>query len=219
MTPARYQIRQCQNPDCGLRYPLTEGHPFGERCPRCLGATKAILARSLSPTPFPASKRNSQGRRLEALLDNLRSAWNVGAIFRSADGFGVDHLYLCGITPTPENESVRKTALGAENSVGWSQHNNALVAVQTLKNSGRKLWALEQDPRAVTLSSAKPALEALQIDEAIVLVVGNEISGVDPGLLALCERVFYIPMRGQKRSLNVEVAFGIFVSQLADSLP
>ena len=127
-SPSFYQIRQCENAACGLRYPLTEGHPFGERCPVCLGTTRVALqmelnveagfSPALARVGRPAPNRPAPNERvLEALLDNVRSAWNVGAIFRTADAFGVRRIYLCGITPTPENASVGKTALGAEKSI------------------------------------------------------------------------------------------------------
>jgi tRNA G18 (ribose-2'-O)-methylase SpoU len=150
---------------------------------------------------------------LEALLDNVRSAWNVGAIFRTADALGVRRLHLCGITPTPENASVKKTALGADSSVPWTTSKNALKAAEKLKADGCQLWALEQDERAVSIYDL--AIDDLRFSGVpVVLVVGNEITGVDPALLDLCDRIVYIPMRGQKRSLNVEVAFGVAVSQI-----
>ena len=94
-----FEIRVCENPGCGLRYPLVIGHTFGERCPRCLGPTRAALTREMTTEPIPVANRPSLA--LEGLLDNLRSAWNVGAIFRTAYGLGVQKLHLCGITPTP----------------------------------------------------------------------------------------------------------------------
>src|SRR5689334_21323145 len=132
MPPSFYQIRQCENAACGLRYPLTEKHPFGERCPLCMGATSVVVERGLeADVKFrekedPAEERGARGRRgkVEALLDNVRSGWNVGAIFRTADAFGVSRLHLCGITPTPENEAVRKTSLGAEETVAWDYARN-----------------------------------------------------------------------------------------------
>lgn len=206
----QYQIRVCQNPNCGLRYPLVEGHPYGERCPLCLGVTAAVVTRPLSPEPF--SPPSQPPYHLEAFLDNIRSAWNVGAIFRTADGLGVQKLHLCGITPIPDDKSVGKTALGADKTIPWGYSRNALIAAEKLKEEGVRLWALEQDPRAV------PVIESWSAaDERIVLIVGNEVTGVDPDLLDLCERIVYIPMQGQKRSLNVEVAFGVAVSALGNA--
>lgn len=146
---------------------------------------------------------------MEGLLDNVRSAWNVGAIFRNADALGVHRLHLCGITPTPENSSVAKTALGADRSVAWTASKNALVTAKELYSQGAALVALEQDARAVPISDF--VMDDFRLS---ILIVGNEITGVDPALLELCDKIVYIPMRGQKRSLNVEVAFGVAINQL-----
>ncbi len=210
MNASHYEIRLCQNPACGLRYPLVEGHPFGTRCPLCLGSTKAVQTRPLSPEPFsPLHTPNlTRHNRLHAILDNLRSSWNVGAIFRSADGLGVQKLYLCGITPTPENNAVRKTSLGAEQTVQWEYARDAVKLAKRLKAEGDTLWGLEQDERAINLGQTNLSAERDR-EQRIVLVVGNEVTGIDPELLDLCERIVYIPMQGNKRSLNVEVAFAI----------
>jgi 23S rRNA (guanosine2251-2'-O)-methyltransferase len=205
-----YEIRVCENPECGLRYPLTKGHPYGERCPACLGSTIAVISRAISPEPLPCPDRTTI--RFEALLDNVRSAWNVGAIFRTADGLGVQKLYLCGITPTPLNPSVGKTALGATETVQWAASRNALETAQQIIKADAHLWALEQDPRAVSIyDQFEPD------DRPVILILGNEVCGVDPGLLDLCERIVYIPMLGRKRSLNVEVAFGAAISVLRNT--
>lgn len=226
MTVSSYEIRVCENPACGLRYPLVEGHPFGTRCPRCLGGTRATGRWPLgAEMAQEAENDNTAGGlrpkaiRLYAVLDNIRSAWNVGAIFRTADGLGVEKLYLCGITPTPENEAVRKTALGAEQFVSWEYAPDAVCLAARLKAQGWTLWAIEQDQRAVELPGSGWG-EAEQADgetdeeadgKRIALVFGNEVTGVDPALLNACDRIFAIPMRGRKRSLNVEVAFAIAV--------
>ncbi len=139
------------------------------------------------------------------LLDNIRSAWNVGSILRSADGFGFMHAYLCGITPTADNEAVTKTSLGAEDAVPWSYHKDAVKLVNGLKKEDWKVYALEEDDRAISISPRlrgdAPALE--------ILIIGNEVTGVDPELLDLCDAIFHIPMRGEKKSFNVAIAFGI----------
>lgn len=151
----------------------------------------------------PANGKNKFPRAV--LLDNIRSAWNVGSILRSADGFGFDHAYLCGITPTPEIDAVTKTSLGAEDYVTWSQHKDAVKLIQGLKKEGWKVIALEEDERAVSVSSFSPAKQKTPI----VLILGSEVTGVDPGLLETCDEVLYIPMLGQKRSFNVAIAFSI----------
>jgi len=206
MPPATFEIRECVN--CGLRYPLSAGSSFGTRCPACLGATQAISTHPLQtekPVPF-----SGPAFHLEALLDNVRSAWNVGSIFRTADGFGLKHLHLCGITPAPETASVRKTALGAEKAVAWTYHKNAVAAARGLKAQGFRLYALEEDKRAVSIREAKEKTQ----NAAAILVVGNEFTGIDPDLLGLCDDVFHIPMHGSKKSFNVAVAFAIAVFTL-----
>jgi len=184
-----------------------EGHPFGSRCPVCAGDTHVELRRELgNEVRDPDGRNQERGKKLAVLLDNIRSAWNVGSILRSADGFGFSHAYLCGITPTADNETVTKTSLGAERSVPWSYHKDAVKLVKTLKSEGWKVYGLEENDQAVELSHAGSQPSGSQL---AVLIVGNEVTGVDPELLDLCDRVFYIPMRGEKRSFNVAIAFGI----------
>jgi tRNA G18 (ribose-2'-O)-methylase SpoU len=149
-------------------------------------------------------KRVVKDRMQAVLLDNVRSAWNVGSILRSADGFGFHHAYLCGITPTPELETVRKTSLGAEEYVTWSYHPNAVQLVKGLKKEGWTILALEEDERSVALSKVKK----MKVNR-VALIAGNEVTGVDPELLDLADHILHIPMRGQKRSFNVANAFSI----------
>ena len=192
-----------------------EGHPFGLRCPQCLGETRVVLHKQvgddgvLKQEPLDMVQRG-RGEKKEdkvkaVLLDNIRSAWNVGSILRSADGFGFTHAYLCGITSTPEQEAVQKTALGAEDFVTWSHHKNAVKLIKGLKKEGWKIFALEEDGRAVSIHPLSHSASA----KNIVLIVGSEVTGVDPELLDLADEIFYIPMRGQKRSFNVANAFSI----------
>jgi tRNA G18 (ribose-2'-O)-methylase SpoU len=200
MTVLQYEIRLCHS--CGLRYPLTEGHPFGARCPSCLGETEVVRRELLTREVPREGDRLPEEIKLHVLLDNVRSAWNVGSIFRTADGFGFGHAYLCGITPTPEQADVRKTALGAEEFVTWSAHRNGLKQVLELREAGWQILALEK---------LKESIPIQMVSEWItpgpsVLVVGNEVTGVDPEILAVADRVVHIPMRGQKRSFNVAVA-------------
>jgi 23S rRNA (guanosine2251-2'-O)-methyltransferase len=143
--------------------------------------------------------------QLEVLLDNLRSAWNVGTVFRIADGLGIRKLHLGGITPTPANPKVVKTALGAEQNVPWTYYSDGLAAAQSFAEHGYRLWALENHDRAISLLDGSLP----EADGKVLLVVGNENTGIDPCILACCERMLCIPMLGVKRSLNVAVAFGI----------
>ena len=152
------------------------------------------------------------------LLDNIRSAWNVGSILRSADGFGFNHAYLCGITPTPEVDAVRKTALGAEDYVTWSHHKDAVKLVKGLKLEGWKIGALEEDKRAIPISQFTNSKSTnSQTTYPFVLILGSEVTGVDPELLDLADHIYHIPMQGQKRSFNVANAFSIAAYWIAES--
>jgi len=210
-----FEIRLCQNPDCGLRYPLVPDHPFGERCPVCLGDTQGALKRKIQPLPVRESKTEMKDREISALLDNIRSAWNVGSIFRSANGLGVGKLYLCGLTPSPENKAVAKTSLGAEESTVWEYSRNALEKAKKLKREGFLLIALEQDAHAVPLTEFQLPNHDSHLS---VLILGNEITGVDPDILDICDHILHIPMRGCIRSFNVEVAFAIAAYHLVHIL-
>jgi tRNA G18 (ribose-2'-O)-methylase SpoU len=180
-----------------------------------MGATHPLLRRELIIEPPRAigqgnlSSRASVKKKAEraVLLDNIRSGWNVGSIFRSADGFGFTHAYLCGITPTPENDAVQKTSLGAEDSVPWSYHKDAVQLVKGLRREGWIIFGLEEDPRGTAVNGIGPSAGVARRDS--VLIVGNEITGVDPGLLELCDRIVTIPMLGAKKSLNAATAFGV----------
>lgn len=147
------------------------------------------------------------GPAVEALLDNVRSLRNVGSIFRSADGAGVRHLHLGGFTPTPDHPQMAKTALGAETAVPWTRHADGLTAAQQLRDRGLTLWAIEGGPRAEPIG---PAL-AQRDGRPLALVFGHEVSGVDPRIIDVCDRVVRLPMAGTKGSLNVGVAFGVAV--------
>ena len=203
----RHRIYQCTNQDCGLRFPACVRETPLTACPRC---RSAIFTAAGPYAEHPALRPDSVRQRpeIEALLDNVRSLFNVGSMFRTADGAGLRHLHLCGITPTPDNPRLHKTALGAQEVVAWSHHPDGLKLAENLRSHGRRLWALEGGPLSEPLSLAPLA------EEPIVLVIGNEVCGVDPGILELCERIFCIPMQGRKTSLNAAVAFGIAVYTL-----
>lgn len=132
-------------------------------------------------------------------------------MFRSADGAGVDHLHLLGITATPEHPRLAKAALGAHETVGWTHHRHGPDAAARLRDEGFTLWALERTAEPL------PQLSLYEVEPPagpLALVVGNERAGVDPGLLTLCNGIFALPMSGGKSSLNVAVAFGIAVYHL-----
>ena len=214
MSNPHYQIRQCGRKDCNFRFPVIEKSGLGGECPKCGTKTKFV------DNPYEAheveiKKTASHGPEVEALLDNIRSVFNVGNMLRTADGAGIRHVHLCGITPTPNNPKLAKTALGAESSVAWTYHHDGLAAAAALRERGLRLWALEGGPRSESLFDAGVDLQG----PPIVLVLGSEISGVDPGILEHCERVLCLPMQGVKNTLNVAVAFGIAAYHLRFGLP
>lgn len=170
-------------------------------CPLCKTTTVLVSERCEAPDDVAAGP----SAPLTLLLDNVRSVFNVGSIFRSADGAGATHLYLAGITPSPEHKAMRKTALGAEELISWSSHKNSVLLAEELVSAGHTLWALERTGGSSDLFEA-----ARQRPRgSLVLVLGNEVTGVDPGVLALCEQAVHIPMRGSKASLNVATAMGV----------
>ena len=200
-----YYFWECTAVSCKFRFPAQESDLRGLNCPAC-GAGIHAVAESAAFQDAPAGKTNMP---LEGMLDNIRSINNVGSIFRAADGAGLNHLHLCGITATPQNRKLAKAALGAEKQVAWSSSRNGVETAVSLIQKGYALWAIEATP------AAEPLFEAnIQLTKPVVLIVGNERAGVDPGILALCDHVFSLPMQGFKQSLNVSVAFGIAVYYL-----
>ena len=155
---------------------------------------------------------------LVAVLNNIRSLYNVGSIFRTADGAGLEKLYLCGVTGIPPDSKISKTALGAEKSVAWEYCRGALECLRQLKSQGYQIILLEQTAKSIPCQDFVPQTPT-------ALVLGNEIEGVSEELLELCDAAVEIDMAGLKHSLNVTVAFGVaayhFKSQIkrrADSV-
>lgn len=133
---------------------------------------------------------------------NIRSLFNVGALFRNCDAFGVAKLYLTGYTGTPPRAEISKTALGAERTVAWEHHRQTLRLLKRLKTRGVRIVALEQTRRSVPLPRFRPRFP-------LALVVGNEVTGVSPAVCRMADDVVAIPMYGAKESLNVAVAAGV----------
>jgi 23S rRNA (guanosine2251-2'-O)-methyltransferase len=212
-TSPEYIIRECTRSSCLFRFPIEKNNKRAFQCPICGSATH--LAVEIPPPPAFPEIQIPKTIILDAFLDNLRSTFNVGAIFRTADGVGFRKIHLCGITPTPDHPKIGKTALGAENTLTWEYHRNSLEAARRLKDEGAVLWALEYIPGSISLYRAIDDIPSVPL----VLVVGNERAGVDPGLLALCDRVVWIPMHGQKESLNVAVAFSIAAYAVRYAMP
>lgn len=207
MTTARFY--QCSNPLCRLRFPAQLERRTLSVCPRCksplqsVPAAQEVLAANprLLTTGLPP---------FDAVLDNIRSSFNVGAMFRTADGAGLRRLHLCGITPLPTQSKVAKTSLGAEHAVEWSYHPSGVEAVEGLKAAGVRILVLEIG------AGSQSVFEAVRQPLAVpsALVIGSEISGIDPGILALADQQLWIPMLGFKRSLNAAIAFAVAVYAL-----
>jgi tRNA G18 (ribose-2'-O)-methylase SpoU len=149
---------------------------------------------------------------LRAILNNVRSLYNVGSIFRSADAFWMDQLILTGYTPRPPRKEIEKTALGATLTVPWTYIQDPVEAVGMCRKEGWSVWAVEQ----TTGSQSLPI--PIMYGSRIVLVFGNEVSGIDADVLAACDRAVEIPMHGTKHSLNVAVAFGIATHLVSTAL-
>ncbi|MDR0940862.1 MAG: RNA methyltransferase [Bacteroidales bacterium] len=143
------------------------------------------------------------------VLDNVRSAHNVGSIFRTSDAFLVEHLYLCGITCTPPNKEIQKTALGAQLSVAWSYAQSTEEQVIDLKRQGYTIIAVEQAQGSIMLQNF-----ALPAHKKIALIMGNEVFGVSNAVMDLCDVCIEIPQFGTKHSFNVAVTFGMVLWEL-----
>jgi len=141
-----------------------------------------------------------------ALLDNIRSAWNVGSMFRTADAAGLSGLYLCGLTAVPPRADIEKTALGACQSVPWDHWPDTAAAIAAIRGRGIQVVALECAPQA------QPC-DRFAYRFPLCFVVGHEVRGIAPSTLAACDAVVDIPMHGVKESLNVAVSFGIMAYQ------
>jgi 23S rRNA (guanosine2251-2'-O)-methyltransferase len=150
-----------------------------------------------------------QGVRLPAtvLLDNVRSMYNVGAFFRAADGVGLEKLCLCGITAHPPKKAISKTALGAEETVRWEHDWDAIRVAEGLRQSGFQIAAIETGPDAVDLFEWQPRFP-------VCVAFGHEVDGLRPELLQMADAHVRIPMRGQKKSLNVATAGGVVLYEL-----
>ncbi|WP_283686810.1 RNA methyltransferase [Dysgonomonas sp. Marseille-Q5470] len=147
------------------------------------------------------------------VLDNVRSLNNIGSVFRTSDAFLVEAVYLCGITATPPNVEIHKTALGAENSVAWAYYSDTDQAVEELKKNGYTLCAVEQAQNSIML-------DELQLDSAkkYAVVLGNEVKGVQQDVVSRCDCCVEIPQYGTKHSLNVSVAAGMVIWEFSKQL-
>ena len=138
------------------------------------------------------------------ILDNIRSQHNIGSVFRTADAFRVKELYLCGITATPPNREINKSALGATESVKWQYFAETSRAVELLKSTGYKIIAIEQAEESIMLDHYTP-----DSTEKVAFIFGNEVNGVSDEVMQLVDECIEIPQFGTKHSFNVSVTAGI----------
>ena len=143
------------------------------------------------------------------VLDDVRSGHNIGSVFRTADAFLVEKIYLCGITATPPNKEIYKTALGATETVAWEHSSTVTEAIEKLKGDGVKVFAVEQVENAIMLQDF-----AMEKGEKYALVFGNEVFGVAQQAIEICDGSIEIPQLGTKHSLNISVSAGIVVWDL-----
>ncbi|MGA2417996.1 MAG: TrmH family RNA methyltransferase [Candidatus Staskawiczbacteria bacterium] len=136
------------------------------------------------------------------ICDNIRSLENIGSIFRTADALGVSKIFLCGISGFPPNHKISKTALGAEEIIPFEYCRQIGRLIDKLKRSKINIIGLEQDKKSIFYLKFKPKFPC-------ALIVGNEVKGISKKILKKCDKIIYLPMSGQKESLNVSVAFGI----------
>lgn len=153
--------------------------------------------------------KTSEKTPLILILDDIRSLHNIGSVFRTADAFLIEKIYLCGITATPPNKEIHKTALGATETVSWEHHDNVLDLISNLKKQDITTLAIEQVESAIFLQDF-----TVTENKKYALVFGNEVHGVAQEAVALCDGCIEIPQLGTKHSLNISVSAGIVVWDL-----
>ena len=157
--------------------------------------------------------RSAEPSGVEIILDNVRSAHNVGSVFRSADAFRIDRVWLCGITPLPPTAEIHKTALGAEDSVRWEHRDDTVALVKELQAEGYTVVSIEQTEHSVSLQDFH-----CDFGKKYAFVFGNEVDGVSQEVVDQCNASIEIPQYGTKHSLNVSVCAGVVLWAITDKL-
>jgi 23S rRNA (guanosine2251-2'-O)-methyltransferase len=209
---------RCPNPECRVEFGLAaarlgKSHP----CPRCgqVITVVPIAVRERASAERAAAERARAGSErlardtmpVSVVLENIRSLWNVGSIFRTSDAAGVEEVILAGYTGRPPRDEIAKTALGAEKVVPWREAATALDAVDELRRQGRLVVALEKTDASVPLAEA-------ELRFPCALVLGNEVAGLTDEVLRAADLVCHLPMHGLKSSLNVAVAAGVALYEI-----
>ena len=153
--------------------------------------------------------KSSKKKPVVIVLDNIRSAHNVGSIFRTSDAFLITKLILCGITPTPPSNEIRKSALGSTNSVEWVKEEETGIAINPLKKEGYYIVGVEQVEEATEI-------QKFQNNKPIALIFGHEVNGISQEIIDTCDEIIEIPQYGTKHSLNISVCAGIVMWKIAE---
>ena len=148
------------------------------------------------------------------VLDNVRSAHNVGSVFRTSDSFKVDKVFLCGICPVPPSAEIHKSGLGAEDSVGWEYCEDTMVAVERLRDKGYTIVSVEQTVNSVKLDRFRPYATQESAEGTYALIFGNEVDGVSQEVVDASDFSLEIPQFGMKHSLNISVSAGVVLWHL-----
>jgi 23S rRNA (guanosine2251-2'-O)-methyltransferase len=153
--------------------------------------------------------KHSEKTPVIVVLENIRSAYNVGSVFRTADAFLLEAIYITGYTCIPPHKEIKKTALGAEETVDWKHFTNATEAIATLKENGYKVYAVEQAINSISLEKL-----AVNNTDKIAFIFGNEVSGVEQSTIEQCDGCVEIPQLGMKHSLNIATAAGVVLWEI-----
>lgn len=157
--------------------------------------------------------KSAQKTPIILILDDIRSLHNIGSVFRTSDAFLIEKIYLCGITATPPNKEIHKTALGATDTVAWEYAENVIDVIEKLKTQETSIWAVEQVEHSVMLNDFE-----IEKNKKYALIFGNEVKGVSQEAIEKCDGVIEIPQLGTKHSLNISVSAGIVVWDLFQKL-
>ncbi|MDY8136641.1 RNA methyltransferase [Aquimarina sp. 2201CG5-10] len=158
---------------------------------------------------FKAAKKSS----LIIILDNIRSLNNIGSVFRTADAFLIQKIYLCGITATPPHKDIQKTALGATDTVDWEHQKDTLTLIRDLKKQNVKTLSIEQAENATMLQDFTP-----ESNQVYAVIFGNEVKGVQQEVVSESDEIIEIPQYGSKHSLNISVSTGVVIWDLFNKL-
>jgi len=153
--------------------------------------------------------RASDKMPIVVVLENIRSAYNVGSVFRTSDAFLVEAIYVTGYSAKPPHKEIKKTALGAEDSVNWQHFSNAQEAIEDLKSKGYRVYAIEQVENSVFLNKLN-----WNGNDKLALVFGNEVTGVEQTTISICDNCLEIPQLGMKHSLNIATAAGVVLWEM-----